>query len=79
MNDEDFTGGGDTIRYAMSLGSTQGPFRVVAELWFQPISFRWADNLKAYNAREPRRFNRYYDAMSSGSAEMLVRTTAVLP
>lgn len=43
MSAEDFTGGGDTIRYAIPLGSAQGPFRVVAELWFQPISFRWAD------------------------------------
>jgi len=76
MNDEDFAGGGDTIRYAIPLGSAQGPFLVEAELWFQPISFRWASNLKAYTAMEPQRFTRYYDAMSSGSAVMLVRTTA---
>lgn len=76
MNDEDFAGGGDTIRYAIPLGSAQGPFRLEAELWFQPISFRWADNLKAYTAMEPQRFTRYYDAMSSGSAMMLVRATA---
>jgi hypothetical protein len=76
VNDADFTGGGDRIRYSIALGSAQGPFQIEAELWFQPISYRWANNLKSYNAMEPRRFTRYYDAMSSGSAVMLVRTTA---
>ena len=76
MNDADFTGGGDRIRYSIALGSAQGPFQVEAELWFQPISYRWANNLKSYNAMEPQRFTRYYDAMSSGSAVMLVRRGA---
>ena len=75
-NDADFTGGGDKIRYSIALAGAQGPFRVEAELWFQPISFRWANNLKSYNAMEPQRFTRYYDAMSSGSAVMLVRAAA---
>ena len=78
MNDEDFAGGGDRIRYSIPLGSAQGPFRVEAEFWFQPISFRWAANLKAYTAMEPQRFTRYYDAMSSGSAVMLVRAAAAV-
>lgn len=76
VSDEDFVGGGDKTRYVISLGRAQGPFRVEAELWFQPISFRWAANLKGYTATEPQRFTRYYDAMSSGSAVMLVRATA---
>jgi hypothetical protein len=77
--DADFDGGGDRIRYSIALGNAQGPFQVEAELWFQPISFRWASNLKPYDAMEPRRFTQYYDAMSSGSAVMLVRATAVRP
>ena len=67
-----FTGGGDKIRYTVDLGNAQGPFQVEAELWFQPISYRWANNLKPYDAMEPQRFTRYYDSMSSGSAVMLV-------
>jgi hypothetical protein len=74
-NDEDFSGGGDKIRYSMPIGNAEGPFRVEAELWFQPISYRWANNLKPYDAMEPRRFTGYYDAMSSGSGVMLVRAT----
>ncbi|MBI4486365.1 MAG: hypothetical protein HY655_10175, partial [Acidobacteria bacterium] len=68
IDDEDFAGGGDRIRYAVPLGGAQAPFTVDAELWFQPIAFRWAANLKAYDAAEPQRFTRYYGAMSSGSA-----------
>ena len=71
-----FTGGGDKIRYSVPVGNAQGPFQVEAELWFQPISYRWANNLKPYNAAEPKRFVGYYDAMSSGSAVMLVRASA---
>jgi hypothetical protein len=77
VKDPDFTGGGDKIRYSAALDNAQGPFQVEAELWFQPISFRWADNLKSYKAEEPQRFTRYYDGMSSGSAVMLVRAAAV--
>ena len=73
VTDADFAGGGDAIRYSVALGDAQGPFQVEAELWFQPISYRWAANLKPYDAMEPQRFTGYYDAMSSGSAMMLVR------
>jgi hypothetical protein len=76
MNDPDFAGGGDRIRYSIRLGDAQGPFRVNAELWFQPISYRWANNLRPYNAKEPQRFTRYYDAMASGSGVMLASATA---
>ena len=75
-DDEDFTGGGDKIRYSVPLGNAQGPYQVEAEFWFQPISYRWATNLNRYDAMEPQRFTRYYNAMSSGSAVMLVRTAA---
>jgi hypothetical protein len=76
VNDADFTGGGDKIRYSVQVGNGQGPFQIEAELWFQPISYRWANNLKSYKAMEPQRFTQYYDAMASGSAVMLVRATA---
>jgi hypothetical protein len=76
MTDDDFAGGGDKIRYTVGLGDAQGPFRVDAEFWFQPISFRWAANLKPYTAFEPQRFTRYYDSMSSGSAVIVASATA---
>jgi cytochrome c551/c552 len=76
MSDSDFAGGGDKIRYTVNTGNAQGPFQIEAELWFQPISYRWANNLKPYDAMEPQRFTRYYDAMASGSGVMMARVTA---
>jgi hypothetical protein len=76
-SDTDFIGGSDTIRYSVPLGSAQGPYQVQAELWFQPISFRWANNLRPYKAMETQRFVRYYDAMASGSAVIVVRASVV--
>src|SRR5215470_10021522 len=72
MNDADFLGGGDKVRYSFPLSNAQGPFLLEAEFWFQPISFRWANNLKPYSdAMEPRRFIGYYNSMSTGSAVLI--------
>jgi hypothetical protein len=76
MTDDDFIGGGDRIRYAIPVENAQGPLRIEVELWFQPISYRWAANLRSYKAAEPQRFTRYYDAMSSGSAVLIDRASA---
>jgi len=75
-DDADFTGAGDRVRYSIALSDAEGPFQLEAELWYQPISYRWATNLKKYDAVEPRRFTGYYDAMAAGSAVMLVKATA---
>ncbi len=58
MDDDNFTGGGDKIRYSIAVGNAQGPFQVEAEFWFQPISFRWANNLKSYKADGDRTLHR---------------------
>jgi hypothetical protein len=78
LNDPNFTGDGDRIRYSVNLGGISGPVRVEAELWYQPVGYRWANNLKMYNqAAEPRRFTGYFDAMAQASAEMLVRASVI--
>jgi hypothetical protein len=74
--DADFTAAGDQIRYSVSLGGAQGPFKVDAELWFQPIGFRWAMNLKNYDAMEAKRFVGYYEEMAAASGVMLAHATA---
>lgn len=74
--DQDFTGGGDRIRYSAPVGGAEGPFRVEAELYYQSIGHRWAENLRAYDADEPRRFLRYYEPMAAASALALARATA---
>jgi hypothetical protein len=76
VSDADFVGGGDKTRYSIAVGNSQGPFQVEAELWFQPISFRWATNLKSYSGKEPERFTRYYEAMAPGSGIIVDRVSA---
>ncbi|MEO8078049.1 MAG: hypothetical protein ABI818_17105 [Acidobacteriota bacterium] len=74
LEDPDFTGGGDRVRYSVPLQSAEGPFEVEAELLYQPIGYRWAQNLKAYNgAAEPKRFTTYYDSMAAASTATLAR------
>ncbi len=73
-DDPSFTGGEDRVRYSVWVGNAQGPLRVEAELWYQPVGFRWAHNLLKYNAMEPQRFVRYYDAQASNNAVVLART-----
>lgn len=73
--DADFVGGGDVVRYSVNVGDAQGPFRIDAELLYQPISYRWATNLKAYDAFEPKRFTGYYDSMAAASSVVLARAS----
>jgi hypothetical protein len=75
--DPDFTDTGDTLRYSVPLGAAQGPFKILLELWYQPIGYRWAHNLAPYNAFEPQRFVRYYDSMPYASAVVLARIKQV--
>jgi hypothetical protein len=75
-DDADFSGTGDRVHYVMPVGSAQGPFTIEAELLYQPIGFRWANNLKKYDAPEPRRFNGYYDEMAKSSSVSLARATS---
>jgi hypothetical protein len=50
---------------------------VEVELLYQPIGFRWAQNLKSYSqASEPKRFTDYYDAMAGGTTAVLARTAS---
>jgi hypothetical protein len=74
--DPNFTDAGNLVRYSVSTGNAPGPFRFEAELWYQPIGFRWAHNLSLYNAPEPQRFVGYYDSMGSATAVLLARADA---
>jgi hypothetical protein len=76
LEDADFGGGGDRIRYSVELGEAQGPFRVEAELCYQPVAYRWAMNLKRYDAEEPRRITGYYEAMAPASVVVLAHAQA---
>jgi hypothetical protein len=46
------------------------------ELRYQPIAFRWAQNLRAYNAPEPRRFVDYFGAIAGDSSVVVAEVIA---
>jgi hypothetical protein len=74
--DPNFNDGGDLVQYSVPTEGAAGPFHVEAELWYQPIGFRWAHNLSPYKAEEPQRFVKYYDSMPQASAVVLARGEA---
>jgi hypothetical protein len=76
--DPTFAGGSDRVRYRVAgLGRVdrfgRGSFRLEAVLRYQPIAWRWARNLAAYDAPETRRFVGFYDAAAAESATVLAR------
>jgi hypothetical protein len=71
--DADFTGSGDQVGYVVETAGAEGPLQVDVELRYQPISFRWAQNLRGYDAPEPARFVGYYEGMAAASAVTVAR------
>ncbi len=69
--DAAFIGGSATTRYQAPTGSAAGPFRITADLLYQPVGFRWARNLAPYKANETQRFVSYFDQAAARSAEQL--------
>ena len=78
-DDADFGGGEERVRYAVDVSGGEGPFTVQAELWYQPIGYRWAQNLEQHQAPEIERFVSYYQTMSADSAVLLARDTKTVP
>jgi hypothetical protein len=77
--DPDFLPGGDRTRYSVTVDPSAGPFSVEVEIWFQPIAYRWAENLASYDAPETNRFVGYYRAMSAGSAIPIAAASTTVP
>ena len=75
LEDPDFVGAGDRLQYIVDVGDAQGPFAVTVELLYQAIGFRWAENLRAYDAPEPNRFIEYYDQVPNQPV-VIASTTA---
>ena len=76
--DADFLGGSDVVRYSVDVGSAQPPFKVVAELWYQPIGYRWAMNLAEYDTEESAQFLAFFEEMSSANGALLATTEGSL-
>jgi hypothetical protein len=70
VQDPDFTSEGDRVRYRLAIAAA-GPLSIEVELRYQPIAFRWARNLDAYDAPEPKRFLRYWGETASTSSTVI--------
>jgi hypothetical protein len=70
--DDDFAAGGDRVRYRVPL-VTPGRVLVEVELRYQPIGYRWAQNLASYKASEPEAFVRYFNALAPSSSVVVGR------
>lgn len=77
-DDADFLGGSDRVRYAVDVSQAIGQLSVEATLLFQPIGFRWAENLRGYKAEEPQRFLDYFETRAGHSGAWLAQATATV-
>jgi hypothetical protein len=71
--DPDFDGEEDRVRYR---AAAPGAASVQVELRYQPIGYRWAQNLSPYNSPEPQKFVRYYNSVAAGSSVVIARASS---
>jgi len=76
LQDADFAAGGDRVRYSVPVAGGQAPFQVTVELCYQSVAYRWNENLRRYDAGEPRRMVGYYQAAAAESMAVLARARA---
>jgi hypothetical protein len=71
LADDDFTDGSDRLQLRVAIDEKAAPFKVEVELLYQPIGFRWAQNLRAVAGAEPKVFVRAYDVLAAASFHRL--------
>lgn len=49
---------------------------MTADLWYQPIGYRWTHNLAPYEASEPQKMVHYYEEGARKSAVIMARAEA---
>ncbi len=72
-DDPDFRDGGDRVGYRLDVTEGQLPYEIHAELMYQPIGFRWANNLGGHDSVETERFVGYYGEIADRSATVLAQ------
>jgi hypothetical protein len=63
QDDSDFAGGGDSLQLSVDLGEAPGPFTLTVELLYQPVGFRWLEDLRSQPSSETERFLEYFAAV----------------
>jgi hypothetical protein len=72
--DPEFTDRGSKVHYVIP--SSTGQLRITAELYYQPVGYRWAHNLALYKDSEPQRMVKYFEGAASSSAIVLATASA---
>ena len=60
--DVNFVGGGDQITYRVDVATAQGPFTVQAELLYQPLAYRFVQDMLADSGESGQAFAGYFAA-----------------
>ncbi len=76
--DTNFNDKGDLILYSIATDKSQSPYHVEVMLRYQPIAYRWAQNLSTYKAMETERFVGYYNEMAHESIVILAQDQKIL-
>ena len=71
ISDDSFGGGGDRVRYRITSTGGRRAARVDVELRYQPIGYRWAHNLEAYQSAETVRFVSFFRAMETSTSTVV--------
>ena len=74
--DPDFADAADRVRYQFQASDAAS---VEVELRYQPIAYRWAQNLRGYEAAEPRAFVSYFESLASASSTLVARVSRAIP
>jgi hypothetical protein len=70
-SDPAFKGGSSTTQYQIPANAAPEPFRIEVELFYQPIGYRWARNLAAFQSDETKHFVDYFEQAAPSSAVVL--------
>ncbi len=78
-DDPNFIGGGDLVTYRVSLAGATGPFTLAAELLYQPLSYRFVQDMLADSTTEGTRFGGYYAAADKAPNRVAAIAPLVVP
>jgi hypothetical protein len=73
----DFQGGADKLIYLVPLDDAVSPFTITAELLYQSIGYRWAQNLDRFDAPEPQRFITFYGQVANTPTFVVSHTVKI--
>lgn len=76
-DDANFVGGSDRVTYRIPVSGFAGPFRVEAQVLYQSISYRFAEDLREEHGAHVQQFMRMWDATDKTPALVAAATAVV--